>query len=188
MERIAGKIVNYLVKKSSTTCNQEDLDVYIYGVECLLNELNTLLLLFVWGILTKSLLEMLVWLITFSIFRHHTGGLHAKSNLRCFFYTCGVGFLTTYFIRIHLLNHIILMIYGISLLLVFILAPRKNAKKMLSNKEEWCEKVISLLLVFFAFIISNISSREISMAISYAIWGNCFLLILDYFIEKYAKK
>lgn len=188
MERIAGKIVNFLVRKSYTTCNQEDLDVYIYGVECLLNELTTLLVFFAWGILTKSLLEMLVWFITFSIFRHHTGGLHSKSNLRCFFYTCGMGFFTTIFMRIKLPNYKILIMYGIALLLVFILAPRKNAKKMLSNKEKWREKVISLLLVLFAFIISNISSRGISMAISYAIWGNCFLLILDYFIEKYAKK
>ena len=48
-------IVNQLIKVSRKKINSEQLDIYIYGLECFLNTFITITLLTIWGIFSHSL-------------------------------------------------------------------------------------------------------------------------------------
>ena len=76
-------IVNQLIKVSRKKINSEQLDIYIYGLECFLNTFITITLLTIWGIFSHSLSSTLLWVLTFSLLRHFIGGVHAPTQLTC---------------------------------------------------------------------------------------------------------
>lgn len=79
----ATSIANKLAELSGEDVSADQLEIYIYGLECFLNTFITIVLLFVWGVLTHTLGYTLIWVITFSLLRHYTGGAHAPTQLTC---------------------------------------------------------------------------------------------------------
>ena len=79
----ATSIANKLAELSGEDVSADQLEIYIYGLECFLNTFITIVLLFVWGVLSHTLGYTLIWVITFSLLRHYTGGAHAPTQLTC---------------------------------------------------------------------------------------------------------
>ena len=63
---LSKKIAYFLVSASNTEPESDQIEVYIYGLECFLNTVFTILILFVWGLLTNTLLETSCWIAAFS--------------------------------------------------------------------------------------------------------------------------
>ncbi len=79
----ATSIANKSAELSGEDVSADQLEIYIYGLECFLNTFITIVLLFVWGVLSHTLGYTLIWVITFSLLRHYTGGAHAPTQLTC---------------------------------------------------------------------------------------------------------
>ena len=80
IQLLAKKLSNFLIESGLPS---ENIEIYSYGAECFLNLLicNSLLLFF--GFSTHHLIEILLWIISFSCLRHHIGGYHANSHISC---------------------------------------------------------------------------------------------------------
>ena len=76
-------IVNKLIRISGEDIDQDQQDVYIYGLECFLNTFITIILLMLWGLLSHTLGCTMIWVIVFSLLRHFMGGAHAPTQLIC---------------------------------------------------------------------------------------------------------
>ncbi len=63
----ATSIANKLAELSGEDVSADQLEIYIYGLECFLNTFITIVLLFVWGVLSHTLGYTLIWVITFSL-------------------------------------------------------------------------------------------------------------------------
>ncbi len=63
----ATSIANKLAELSGEDVSADQLEIYIYGLECFLNTFITIVLLFVWGVLSHTLGYTLIWVITFFI-------------------------------------------------------------------------------------------------------------------------
>lgn len=63
----ATSIANKLAELSGEDVSADQLEIYIYGLECFLNTFITIVLLFVWGVLSHTLGCTLIWVITFSL-------------------------------------------------------------------------------------------------------------------------
>lgn len=136
---LSVKLVSKLLSKSSDVY-AEDAEIYIYGAECLINEVITDILLLLIGILTSHVLFIIIWDITFTLLRIHIGGLHAASHGACIFTSLLLGmaaiFSAPYLSKVAL--------YNLLLLLVLLVPVAKNAPLSHANhpisSEEWEKK------------------------------------------------
>ena len=64
----ATSIANKLAELSGEDVSADQLEIYIYGLECFLNTFITIVLLFVWGVLSHTLGYTLIWVITCILF------------------------------------------------------------------------------------------------------------------------
>src|SRR5690606_22865170 len=68
----------------SNIINEEDMEVYEYGLTLLIGTISKIIGFIIIGLLTGLLMEILVFIIFFSGLRLQAGGYHAKTVLNCF--------------------------------------------------------------------------------------------------------
>lgn len=140
------KPINKSIKKK---INSEQLDIYIYGLECFLNTFITITLLTIWGIFSHSLSSTLLWVLTFSLLRHFIGGVHAPTQLTCilasFFLGC-INKWSTVFITQNTCLYVLLAF------MCLLFAPTSNNKMSLSSTQKKLHKIISILIIFTEYI------------------------------------
>lgn len=136
------------------------LDVYTYGFELIISSLMEFLILMIFGSLLGKLVEVIVFVITFSMVRLFTGGYHAKTYLRC-------GAITVItFLSVLISTELLLMCTSIIILFVCFMtflfsfyiiskyAPLNNENKELYNKKRLKTIAIFILLLeMIAFVI-----------------------------------
>lgn len=182
---LSKKIAYYLVSASNTEPESDQIDVYIYGLECFLNTGFTILILVIWGLLTNTLLESCCWIAAFSILRHHSGGLHAPTHFSCILSSCLLGISNWLIIKNITYNLTILVIGYLFCIIVCILyAPTDSSKYELTRSMRKKEKIFSLSILIIGFIASLIFKNEISISILYSNICVCILLLIRIFIRK----
>lgn len=169
----ATSIANKLAELSGEDVSADQLEIYIYGLECFLNTFITIVLLFVWGVLSHTLGYTLIWVITFSMLRHYTGGAHAPTQLTCilssFFLGC-LGKWAIIYLKPNVLGYLILV------LICIIFAPISNHKRCLSPKQKWIHKFISAVIVSIGLLLFyKIGNTKMNSTLFYSF---CCVVIL----------
>ena len=108
------RTIEYIASLSDQPSDQDQLDVYIYGMECFLNTAIPVILLTICSIMFDSLIETFLWLFAFSLLREYTGGYHASTQFACITSSTMLGIgntlvsqnlvLSMYFCRVTLLS------------------------------------------------------------------------------------
>lgn len=176
---LSNKIVRLLTSSSNTDPDPEQIKVYIYGLECFLNTGFTVLILFVWGLFTNTLLETCSWITAFSILRHHSGGLHAPTQFSCIASSCLLGisnWLVIEFISYQTIHAWFLCIFCIAICIRY--APIDTSKYELTESIRKKEKLYSVSILIIGFIIALILKNKISMSILYSNICVCILLLI----------
>ena len=62
----------------------DDKKYYAYSIQLLLEKITGILLISGFALVFKSLVEVLIFLITFSLIRVHSDGIHCKTSIGCF--------------------------------------------------------------------------------------------------------
>lgn len=88
LEFLSTKIVNFFVAEKAV--NDEDFEVYKYGVELILSLLASFTATLIISLITKKFLFFLIFGIFFISLRVFAGGYHADSYRKCFFTTVSV--------------------------------------------------------------------------------------------------
>lgn len=163
--RISQKISLALLKGNAI--NQEELNVYTYGIQLLILTVFDWCITFFIMILLGKVWLSLIYFAVFISLRHHCGGYHAKTHLRCVLasntvYVLSVGFAlflternsTAGFVLGEIINFIIL----------FYFAPTEHKNKPISEKElkkhKCIGRVLNMFLSCIAFMFMFIGARQ----------------------------
>lgn len=182
---LSKKIVHHLISVSNTEPESDQIEVYIYGLECFLNTGFTVLILFVWGLLTNTLLETCCWIAAFSILRHHSGGLHAPTQISCIVSSCLLGisnWLVIKFICFQTINAWFICILCIAI--CFLYAPTDTSKYKLTASRRKKEKLYSISILMIEFVVVLILKNKISISILYSNVCVCILLLTKVILRK----
>lgn len=118
---IAESFASWLIKNGA---DEENRDVYIYGIECFVNEFISNALLLSIGYISDRLTAMILWLCFFTIIRTQLGGFHASTHLRCILGSTLIGSLCIFtYPFINHLELLILLLSLISLVIIIKIAP-----------------------------------------------------------------
>lgn len=172
MNTLAKKVTYTIISFSNSSYSNEDIEIFVYGIECFFNSAATDIILFVWGLLTNTLLETVCWLIIFCFYRNHAGGIHANSSEKCILLSSLLGIST--FIPLHIHNdcwaHIMIYSsYTFSSIVCCVFAPIKVTKNSLSLQQKLFLKLESLLIIVACIAISFVLPTTISISISYSL-------------------
>ena len=182
---ISKKIVQYLITASDIETEAEQVEVYIYGLECFLNTAITVLILFIWGFLINTFTETCCWIISFSILRHHSGGLHAPTQLSCIISSCLLGISNSLVIELlsyQTINAWCIFFFCVSI--CFLYAPTDTSKYQLTESIRNKEKFYSILIIIIGCFIALILKNSISISILYSYICVCILLLLKVILRK----
>ena len=185
IKKYSKRIANLLINYSGTPSKEQNIEIYIYGLECFFNTLIPLILLVIWGISSKTLIETFCWISSFCIFRHYAGGFHASTQLSCILSSTMLG-ISNYFIcefQIILFANP-LFITGVCLFICILFSPVDSGKIILSPREYYKRKIISSSITIIGIAIYLITKNNIGISIIYAFFCGCMLIILSLFCNK----
>lgn len=164
---------------SNGTINDEDKELYIYGLFMLLSQLMFFGITCIFGLILKCILESIIFYIAFQFIRKYAGGYHASTETRCEISTtlsilaCIVliRLSKTYDFQIALVT-----ITVISAISIFCLCPLDTPEKPLSDKEFRYFRKISWLILF---VIITVITVSYIFKLSIIIVPCCLSLILE---------
>ena len=157
--KTSEKITNYLIQ--SDIIKYDDREIYRYGVQQgLTGVLNFVTTLFI-GILFRMTWESIVFTVAYIPLRHYAGGFHAKTPIRCYFFSIAI--ITAALLAMRYIPWTNL-ICGITLLLsmicIILFSPVETSNKPLDDieknvyrKRSYYVAVTEISIIFSAFIM-----------------------------------
>lgn len=82
MEYLSLLLADRMIK--CQVIEEDDKKYYAYSIQLLLEKITGILLISGFALVFKSLVEVLIFLITFSLIRIHSDGIHCKTSIGCF--------------------------------------------------------------------------------------------------------
>lgn len=173
----AISIANKLTEISGEDVSKDQLDIYIYGLECFFNTFVTIILLLFWGLLSHTLDYTLMWVIAFSLLRHFTGGAHAPTQLTCILGSFLLGCFNKW-AMIYLKQT--LWKYLLLIFMCMLFAPTSNNKIFLSQKQKYIHKLISVIIVSIGLLLFyKIGVTKLTTTFFYSFCCVVFLMLLE---------
>lgn len=167
---MTGFLCRLTLKKllENNIINEEDAEVYEYGLILLIGTLLKIIGFAAVGLITGYMKEIVVFLIFFSGLRIQAGGYHAKSVLNCFLGSLALIGIAIFFVKLipeYYQPLFIIISLLISVILVFIFSPCENENRPLSENERilYRKRSILTLIVASAVILACliIGGREV---------------------------
>lgn len=180
INKLSNYFVDLLMLRSSSE-NSSSRNIYLYGAECLLNISFTTLLLLIWGIITKNVLSICIWIFCFSLLRNHTGGFHAPSQISCIISSTILGISSTFMVYLNIFNNMnfIRLIYVIGFIYFMILAPLEHPNKPIKKEKRIYHKICALTIVSVEFILLHLLPLNLSLYIVIAFVHTISLNIIE---------
>lgn len=144
-------IIDYLYSQLNT--NEFDRDILKYGLEVLIYNLFTLLILILLTILFKNCLFGLIFIPIFCFLRITIGGFHCKTVYACTLLMITIYSVINYLSRITLF-HDILYIIALPLILLLLFIPPCEENTIKLGKHYIVYKYILFVLFLIAYFIS----------------------------------
>ena len=156
IEKIIAYVVSLLMKEQ--LINEDEVDKYVYGYTCLLENIITIISILFISILKGNLVPMLFFLSFFFLLRGRTGGYHLNSFVGCFIGTISICILVSelsalFMCKSRIIGSVI-VVFSAGIILVI---GTVNHPNMQMNRGELQESkklaritvVLELLAVFF---------------------------------------
>lgn len=164
-----SKLSSYLTDKllSNGTINDEDKELYIYGLFMLISHLMFFIITCIFGLALKCLLESIIFYIAFMLIRRYAGGYHASTETRCevlstlSILACIVAIKLS---KTYDFQTVLLLITILSAVCIFVFCPLDTPEKPLSEKEyKYFRKVswIILFVIVAAIIVSYVFKFQV---------------------------
>jgi len=90
MDQVASKIVDRMMM--ANLISEKDTEEYIYGVQILLEKIISYSIIFLLALILNRLLEVFLFVISFSLIRKYSGGIHCKRFETCLIASAAVSF------------------------------------------------------------------------------------------------
>lgn len=147
-------IISFILKCSiSEGCiNEEDLDIYSFGLECLFLKVIHYTSYIVIGIVLDSLVGLLVSACVLIPLRTKAGGYHANTRIGCYFFSCSMVILLCIMNKVILPSWLIILYLLIANIVILFWTPVENENRLLEEEErvQFRKQVILLLMLIYA--------------------------------------
>ncbi|MDF2877584.1 MAG: hypothetical protein K0S30_680 [Clostridia bacterium] len=130
--------------------SEDDREVYIYGLELILNSLLVVGTIITLGILINRLIITAVFLVVFWSIRSYSGGYHANQYWKCYCIGCFAYLSVITIVHSTPLLHMkldSLIFLGISYIGIFCMAPLNSEKNPKTQEEMKKNNVITRMLI-----------------------------------------
>ena len=147
---IAKSLYNNTAEKSSS----EEIEMLQYGIECIINILIPLIIIFIYAFLSHKTLDMFIWFLSFLLLRNFIGGYHTSSHIRCIILSSFVGILSIILISNMSTAFFIFKILIIVLLFTafLMIGPMLQNQSYIYMKQSLRKKAIWTFLIYIASI------------------------------------
>lgn len=142
-----GNILNY---------DEDDTEVLVYGLECILNTLITTILIVIFGFVSGHLTFCIIWIVFFPVLRSKIGGYHAPKHYLCIISSTSLCIISV-LLSVNFRNNLELILCTISIIIPYTLkhAPLSPKDKLPINDSSRKKiKLQALILVITGFSIS----------------------------------
>ena len=142
--------------------NEDDKKYYAYSIQLLLEKITGILLISVFALVFRSFLEVTVFLITFSLIRVHSDGIHCKTSIGCFISSVLVSLSTIPVSSVLMKSPVICQGWVIlSMIFIFCIGTIRNPNLDPTEQElnhlKKCSRIgimiIGLLVLIFTFLL-----------------------------------
>lgn len=188
IEYISRLLAKSLYDDNTEKSSCEEIEVLQYGIECIINMLIPLIIIFIYAFLSHKTLDMFIWLFSFLLLRNFIGGYHASSHIRCIVLSSIVGILSIIFIS-HMstayftFKMLIIVLFFIVFLMIGPMLQNESYNHMqqsLRQKAIWIFIFyITIILLLFFLNLHYWASLYIGTVSSYVLY------IIEYLIRKY---
>ncbi len=159
MNRISGKIVNWLIRRNAISTEEREL--YEYAAHCLFLFLYPIVFALVVGTFLGMVPEAVILIISFVFVRKFAGGYHANSFARCLIIS-SIVIISTLLIASVIDNGITLnMIYIASSVMLILFSPIDSPNKRLDCEDRaFCKKITMYIVVILIIIVESMWLKE----------------------------
>lgn len=155
MERLLEIILFRM--KSKRIVNENEENIYRFGLECLLLKVVHYSSYIVIGLILKMVIPMLVSAMVLMPLRRKSGGFHARTRIGCYLFSCAI------VVEVCLLNKIVfplwlsIVILILSNVIVVSFAPVENENRSLDQTErkEFRKQALFILMVADGTVITS---------------------------------
>ncbi len=140
-------------KKENSSC--EDIEILQYGIECIINTLIPLIIIFLYALFSHRIPDMLIWFFSFLILRNYIGGYHASSHIRCIILSSTLGILSILFISHMSTKYFVMKILIIIFLFIvfLIIGPILQNESYNYMQQSLRQKAIYIFIIYIASIL-----------------------------------
>lgn len=142
-------ILEYLLKNKVIEDSDNEKKYYQYGIEITISSILNIALIFLVGIIFKSVFESALFLLLFIPIRQFTGGFHAETYLKCNLLFCSLFIVVLLVSRIsfqYLSTYIVILISFICVSLIWYMCPVEHINKPIPNERKKQHKFMAAML------------------------------------------
>ncbi|MBE5946391.1 MAG: hypothetical protein E7259_05500 [Lachnospiraceae bacterium] len=186
ISRLLAKLLYDYNNNERASC--EEIDILQYGIECIINILIPLIIIFIYAFFSHSTIEMFIWLFSFLLLRNFIGGYHASSHIRCIVLSSIVGILSIILIS-HMSTELFIfkIIIIVLLFIVFlVIGPMIQDESYKYMQQSLRQKAIGTFVIYIASILLLFFLNLHYWASLYiGTISACVLYIIEFLIRKY---
>lgn len=187
MDTIADLLTEKLIQRKIIDCKKRE--IYYTGIKLICADIINFSLIMVIGLITKSFVYSLIYIVEMVLVRRFSGGFHAKTYGVCRILTVGT------YVMIFIVSRCIdeyysiySMVFGVlAIVSMIIFAPIRHPNKELNETERKANKLFSVLttsgFVVLAIILS-ICSRKSGLIISLILFAITILMYVGLFVNR----
>ena len=180
---LSSKLADLLIKNEIVS--SEDREIYIYGFEIIISSFFGASSVLFLGIILRSVIESLVFLIIFIVIRQCCGGYHANSYIKCI-----ISFVLV-FVLVIIGQRLVLPYYSTFVLVIMSvvrmsvilnLAPIENSQKPLTDEIKSRNRRLAIIMVLIIISVSTLLYAvmpQISLIMMLTLLSICMLMIYE---------
>lgn len=148
MDKISNIITDFYIKNDYVSKDKRE--IYKYGFKLIIADIINFFIVMSFGIVLKSFIESMIFLLTLCSLRQFSGGFHAKT-----FWLCRLSMIITFlcvliinYVLLHIVDYNIMLVFAIdiiSMILVAVLAPVKHPNKSLTDQQKKKNKLMAII-------------------------------------------
>lgn len=189
INHLSKSIALFFAKKN--IISYDELDSYIYGFQIIFSTILNWSVIFLIMIYTSKFIETILYVCSILILRHHTGGYHAKTPIRCCILSVSAYILVLLVLNLSMSTNVMLcaiILLIISLICILRFAPIAHKNNPVSDKSLKHHKKFSVLFSLLIALITIVFILIKQYTLAVVLILGMFQVSMSLLIEKKSKE